>query len=147
MTERRTGGTGVTKRLSLIAKQSSKPSGLLGRLIGNIMAMETSLENSATLDLLELRQGDRVLEIGFGHGKTIKRAASRYSGGLIAGVDQSELMVHMASRRNRDLIKVGRVELKLGDATTLPFADESFDKAFSVHTIYFWANPSQSLER
>lgn len=140
------GGIGVAKRPTLIAKQSSNPSGVLGRLISNIMAMETSRENGITLDRLELRQGNRLLEVGFGHGKTIKRAASLYSGGFIAGVDVSDLMVHMASRRNRSLTKTGRVELKRGDASALPFADGSFDKAYAVHTVYFWPKPHEQFK-
>jgi SAM-dependent methyltransferase len=31
-----------------------------------------------------------------------------------------------------------RVELKQGRAEELPFADASFDKLISVHTLYFW---------
>ena len=37
------------------------------------------------------------------------------------------------------------VELKVGDATTLPYDESSFDKVFCVNVIYFWKNPEQQL--
>jgi ubiquinone/menaquinone biosynthesis C-methylase UbiE len=111
------------------------------------MAWETSPENDAALDLLEIRPGDRVLEleVGFGHGRSITCAARRTRGGLVAGVDLSPSMVAMAKHRNRVLVDQGLVDLREGDGLPLPFADASFDRALSVHTIYFWLAPLEHL--
>jgi ubiquinone/menaquinone biosynthesis C-methylase UbiE len=122
------------RRPDLIARQSACPSGLLGRLISSIMSVETDMENSVALDLLDLKPTDYVVEVGFGHGKTIQRAAAT-----------SDLMVRVASRRNRHFIRAGRVELKLADAATIPYPSHHFDKAYSVHTIYFWPNPKDQI--
>jgi ubiquinone/menaquinone biosynthesis C-methylase UbiE len=37
------------------------------------------------------------------------------------------------------------VRLREGDSAHLPYADGAFDKALSVHTLYFWAEPLDHL--
>ena len=74
------------RRPEFIARQSACPSGFFGHVLARVMAVETAPENDITLDLLELVPKDAVLEIGFGHGHTIARAAERANQGLVAGV-------------------------------------------------------------
>jgi arsenite methyltransferase len=74
------------------------------------------------------------------------KSASVASQGWVAGVDFSKTMVSAASQRCADAIRAGRVDLRLGDATHLPFADATFDKAFSIHSIYFWGEPVTALK-
>src|SRR5262249_3069646 len=99
------------RRSAFIAKQSACPSGVFGRLLARGMATETARDNDITLALLELAPADHALEIGFGHGRTIARAARRVSRGFIAGIDVSSDMVRSASWVNRRLIRAGRAEL------------------------------------
>jgi len=66
--------------------------------------------------------------------------------GRIAGVDYSRAMVAAASRRNRRAIRDGRVELQYGEAAHLPFVDAAFDKAYGIHTIYFWPDAPAGLK-
>jgi ubiquinone/menaquinone biosynthesis C-methylase UbiE len=133
------------RRPEFIARQSRCPTGPLGRLIGYIMSSETATANEQALTVLDLQPSDRVLEVGFGHGRTIERAATALTTGFIAGIDLSEEMVRMAERRCRRLIRHGKVALEVGDSDHLPFPDQSFDKALSVHTVYFWADPEAHL--
>ncbi len=129
------------RRPELVARLGRRPEGWLGRMLARLMARETRTENEAALDLLEIRPGDRVLEIGFGHGRSIASAARRAQGGLVAGVDFSPDMVAMAQRRNQSLIDRGLVDLRHADSGRLPFQNGMFDRAFSVHTVYFWTDP------
>jgi ubiquinone/menaquinone biosynthesis C-methylase UbiE len=133
------------RRPEFVARQSACPSGLLGRLVGRVMARETAAVNEAAVELLELRPTDHVLEVGFGHGATIARVAAAVSGGLVAGVDPSEEMCWMAARRNRSAIQAGQVELRRATAEALPYPDAAFDKVLAVHTVYFWANLAPPL--
>lgn len=133
------------RRPEFIARQSGCPSGLLGRLIGSIMATETAAANDAVVAALALQPTDRVLEIGFGHGRTLDRVGHQLTAGFAAGVDLSETMVRMAARRCRDLISAGRVTLHQGDSTRLPFSAGHFNKAYAVHTLYFWSQPEEHL--
>jgi len=133
------------RRPEFIARQSGCPSGLLGRLIGSIMATETVGANDAVVAALALQPTDHVLEIGFGHGRTLDRVARQLTAGFVSGVDLSEAMVRMTARRCRDLVAAGRVTLHQCDSSRLPFPVAHFNKVYSVHTIYFWSRPEDHL--
>ena len=113
--------------------------------MGRIMETETAPENDATLERLVLQPGDRVLEVGFGPGRAIERVAVVVTSGTVVGVEISEEMLRMATRRCERFIREGRVDLRLGSIERLPFESASFDKAYSVHTLYFWARPAEVL--
>jgi ubiquinone/menaquinone biosynthesis C-methylase UbiE len=95
--------------------------------------------------LLDPQPTDQILEIGFGPGIAIQALARRVPRGLVAGVDFSHTMVATARRRNAAAVKAGRVRLHYATADHLPFADHAFDKAFGIHTIYFWPQPQAAL--
>jgi SAM-dependent methyltransferase len=133
------------RRPEFIARQSRCPTGLLGRLIGRVMERETAEVNDAALTLLDLEAHDRVLEVGFGHGRTIERAAAVLEHGVAAGIDCSAEMTRMAVRRCQRLIDTGRVRLARADGRHLPYRDQCFGKAYSIHTIYFWTDPERHL--
>jgi ubiquinone/menaquinone biosynthesis C-methylase UbiE len=132
------------RRPEVIARQSARPTGLLGRLIGFIMSHETVAVNEAAVAMLELTSGDRVLEVGFGHGRTIERMATAPVES-VDGVDTSDEMLRMATRRCQASIAAGRVNLMQGDSERLAFPSESFTKALAVHTLYFWSAPLTHL--
>lgn len=133
------------RRPEFIARQSAHPRGLIGRLVIAIMARETAAENDRALELMRLGPGDHVLEIGFGHGRTLERAAALIPSGLIAGVDVSSAAVAAASRKLAALIREGRIEVRQADCRQLPYADATFDAALAVHTLYFWDDPEADL--
>ena len=132
------------RRPEVIARQSARPTGLLGRLIGFIMSHETVAVNEAAVAILELTSSDRVLEVGFGHGRTIERMAAAPVE-FVAGVDTSDEMLRMATGRCRASIDAGRVDLVKGDSERLVFPSESFTKVLAVHTLYFWSAPLTHL--
>lgn len=119
-----------------IAKQSGHPRGWFGHIIAHLMARETAKVNRLALEHLEVQEGDAVLEVGFGHGKTVREIARRVPTATISGVDPSDVMVRVARRKCRAY--AGRLNLQGGMAESLPFDDGVFDKAFTVHTTYFW---------
>ncbi len=126
--------------LHTLALQFRRPSGLLGKLAGLLFRINRE-GNEWTIGLLEILPTDHVLEIGFGPGLAIQRAAALAMRGRVAGVDFSETMLTQARNRNAAAIAAGRVELKLGDAAALPYPDDSFDKVFAANVIYFWRDP------
>jgi ubiquinone/menaquinone biosynthesis C-methylase UbiE len=128
-----------------IASQSSHPRGFLGSIIATVMSVETARENRAALSELQVKRTDHVLEIGFGHGRTLAMLASAASEGLVAGIDASADMLAMASRRNRRQISSGKMTLRPGTAEELPFEKASFDKVLAVHSLYFWPDPRRAL--
>jgi len=133
------------RRPSFIARQAGFPAGLLGRLLLGVMARETARFNADILDVLGPRDGEHVLELGYGHGRTLVDAAARVPGARFSGIDVAPAAAKAAARRCRDLIAAGRLDLQTGDGVSLPWQADSFDAAFSVHTIYFWPEPAQQL--
>ncbi len=124
-------------------KQYECPKGVMGRIAGEVMVHQHRPETVWTLQLLDIQPTDDVLEAGFGAGQGIKLAAARVTSGHIRGIDLSEEMVRVATKRNASAIKAGRVTLSQGSITALPFEDQSFDKIMTIHTMYFWPEPHE----
>lgn len=133
------------RRPEFIARQSGQPSGILGKVIGWIMERETAAQNDAAVAALAINPGDRILEIGFGHGRTLARLIAAAPSGCVAGLDHSSEMFETARRRCAPLLRSGRLELHLGSSQAMPYPDAHFDKVLAVHTIYFWHNPTEHL--
>jgi ubiquinone/menaquinone biosynthesis C-methylase UbiE len=128
----------MTKSL-LIARQSSHPTGLFGRVVANVMARDTAAVNDWVLGALEPKPGDSILELGCGHGRSLSRlAAATAPHGSVVGIDPSEVMRRTARRRNRREIAAGRVAVESGDSDCVPYPADRFDKWVSVHSVYFW---------
>jgi SAM-dependent methyltransferase len=122
------------------------PRGLLGRLGGRLMALEHAKINPFVVEQLALRPDDRILEVGCGSGAASAAiAASRATGGLVAAVDISPVMVAQTRRRLRKAIAAGRAEVVQAPAERLPFEDESFNGAFAIFTLHHWSDPKQGL--
>jgi len=88
---------------------------------------------AAYLGLLDVAEGDRVLDVGCGSGVVTREIARRVGpSGCAVGVDPSPALLAIA----RDLADVeglgNRVELHEGSALALPFADGAFDVAIAV---------------
>lgn len=134
---------GIKKTL---ARNLRQPKGFLGKLVGILMNKGNDYMNRFTLRLVNAQRGDHVLEIGFGNGKYIKEIATEIQEGFVAGVDFSETMVKVARKRNKAFIEKGMVDIKLGEVNKIAFDTNSFDKVFTVNTIYFWPSPEAGLE-
>lgn len=126
-------------------QQFSGPHGPLGHLAGFLMSRMNEPLNRWVVDLLEVQPSDRILEIGFGPGLAVQRCAERATAGRVAGIDRSAVMLTQASRRNRDAIAAGRVDLRLGSAESLPFPAASFTKACAVNSLQFWPSARDGI--
>ena len=121
-----------------IARQGRRPAGVLGFIVAWVMARETAKDNGTAISLLRVQPGDRVLDVGTGHGASLSRLAELAAEGSVVGVDYSNVMIGVATRRNRRPIRNGRVEVIASATDRMPFADASFDKVMAMHTLYFW---------
>jgi ubiquinone/menaquinone biosynthesis C-methylase UbiE len=126
-------------------RQYRSPGGLMGLLAGARMVRQHKPETTWTIDLLEIQPADTVLEVGFGAGEGIKLAAEKATDGHVIGIDLSPLMVQVASRRNAQAVKAGRVVLSQGNITSLPVEDHYFDKIMTIHTLYFWSDAARTV--
>lgn len=96
----------------------------------------------AGLDRLAVALGDRVLEIGYGTGHCLVRLAEGVGpSGKVFGIDLSEGMRAQARERLEKTNLRDRVELSCGDATHLPYADNSLDTVFMSFTLELFDTP------
>lgn len=76
-----------------------------------------------SLELLEIKKSDKILEIGFGTGITLKEFVKIVDGkGKVYGIDLTPEMVEKARKRIG-----GKADLREGSATKLPYKDNMFE--------------------
>ena len=89
----------------------------------------------ATLELAERMKLDshaRVLDIGSGLGGPARTVAERY-GCHVTGVDLTQEFCDAAEVLSGWVGLGDRVDFRQGDATNLPFSDDEFDAAMTIH--------------
>lgn len=87
---------------------------------------------------------ERVLDLGCGTGAGTLFLAREFPSASIRGLDLSESMVGKAQSKI-GLDPEGRVSFRVGDASALPFTDESFDLVTQVNMPVFFREISRVL--
>lgn len=129
-----------------ISAQLAHPSGELGIMIAQSMNQGNALLCELMYSKLEVKDGDHVLEIGFGNGKFFPRLVEAAGSGSVTGIDYSPTMVEEAIKLNTELVENGKLELKLASLQAIPYPDNYFDKICTANTLYFWPNPVQDIQ-
>ena len=94
------------------------------------------------LELLVIKEGETVLEIGFGTGYCLGRIAESVGEtGKAYGIDISSGMLEVTSRRLEKAKLMDRTELYCGDAASLPYDDNMFDTVFMSFTLELFDTP------
>ncbi|XGI82802.1 methyltransferase domain-containing protein [Halorutilales archaeon Cl-col2-1] len=91
------------------------------------------------LSLLDIDEGDRVLDVGCGTGFTTSGLVRRTSN--IDALDQSEHQMEKAFEKK----SLEDVRFARGDAHRLPYKDETFDYVVSAGSIEYWPDPEKAL--
>jgi ubiquinone/menaquinone biosynthesis C-methylase UbiE len=131
--------------LKHIAAQLRKPEGEAGKQTGERMNVGNEAMNLATIAQLHIAPDDNLLEIGMGNGYFVPQIVGVNDTVKYTGIDYSETMVEEACMLNKQQIADGQVQFVLGKVEGMPFEDNTFTKAFTVNTLYFWENPAQVL--
>lgn len=83
-------------------------------------------------DLVQPGAGDHLLDVGSGLGGPARYFAARF-GCRVTGIDLTPEFCDVARHLTRLLGQQARVDFQVGDALALPFADGSFDGAYSMN--------------
>jgi ubiquinone/menaquinone biosynthesis C-methylase UbiE len=123
---------------SRLLNQVRNPTGWLGRWNLRAMNRRHSKLTDWGLEHVSIDSDVTILDIGCGGGGTIHNLAAIATKGKVYGVDYSETSVAASQKTNQDWIKTGRVEIRHGSASHLPFPDQMFDLATAVETHFYW---------
>ena len=93
------------------------------------------------LDWLSLPDGLRWLDVGCGTGAFTELVLDRCAPSEISAIDPSEDQVAYAKSRTA----AGRVDFRIGDAQSLPFADDEFDVATMALAINFIPDSAKAV--
>lgn len=95
------------------------------------------------LDLLDVRPGQTVLDVGCGPGTDLPALAERVGdSGTVLGVDRDPAMLAQARERTSDL---HQVEIREGDVHALPVEASTVDRAKIDRVLMHVAEPADAL--
>ena len=99
-----------------------------------------------TLALMNLKPGDRVLDLGCGAGWAsrlmAKAVANGNMPGQVIGLDVADEMIRRARAGSTELDNVMFV---VGSAQQIPWEENFFDKVLSVESFYYYADQERAL--
>jgi SAM-dependent methyltransferase len=84
---------------------------------------------------------DRILDVGCGTGSLAFEAARIAASGSVTGIDLTPGFIEFVRARNND----PRVRFEIADARELPFADNSFDRAFCLLVLHFLPDAARAV--
>ncbi|MCT3728448.1 class I SAM-dependent methyltransferase [Elizabethkingia anophelis] len=133
-----------TEDLKLLAKNLANPQGEKGIEIAEMMDATNISMTMESVAALELDDSNRILEIGHGNAGHLEQLLKLADDLNYTGLDISETMRDHAQRKN---IKFeNQSQFFVYDGQNIPFGEQSFDKIFTVNTLYFWKEPNAFLE-
>lgn len=133
------------EELQAIASQLKHPSGEKGIEMANMMN-ETNINMTRhSIQNLNISKENKILELGHGNAGHVEFLFEQVENLKYYGLEMSELMFQEARQINRNFVSQKQAFFSLYDGDKIPFEDESFDKIFTVNTIYFWQKPEELL--
>lgn len=99
------------------------------------------------VEAMKLRPGDRVLEIGCGHGVAATLVCGQLNGGSYLAVDRSQKMIDAAAKRNAAFVEAGLASFVLGSLETVELGAQRFDKIFAMRVRLFKDDPARARAR
>lgn len=121
-----------------------KPKGKFGKMIVSAMNKGNAPLALWAFEVCPLKDGESVLDVGCGGGGNLVRILERCPKSRADGIDYSEESVACSRKATKKY--ADRCSILYGDAMRLPYRDETYDRALSCESIYFWPDPVQGLK-
>ena len=124
--------------------QPGLPRGFVGWIVARIMPLAHSPIYKRVSKALNLQPKDSLVEVACGGGHFLKNYASHVRG--VVGLDLSDVQVKMAKWKLRSRIAAGTAEIVQGDASQLPWEDNSFSVGTTMGSFIGFPEPLKSLK-
>jgi ubiquinone/menaquinone biosynthesis C-methylase UbiE len=86
------------------------------------------------VEALDVQPGDRVLELGCGHGVAASLVCEKLTGGgHLTAIDRSQKMIDAATTRNADHVAAGQATFLCTTFEDALLEGQQFDKVFGIH--------------
>lgn len=95
------------------------------------------------IELMNLPEDARVLDVGCGSGWATRLMAQKASKGRVVGIDISDEMVTLSAETSTAF---PNLEVRVASAEKLPFAGGEFTHAFSMESLYYYADMPGALK-
>jgi arsenite methyltransferase len=95
------------------------------------------------IELMEIPLSARVLDVGCGSGWATRLMAGKAQSGRVVGIDIADEMVALARDTSAEF---SNVEFRFCSAEKLPFKDGEFSHAFSMESLYYYADVLVALK-
>jgi len=133
------------EELQAIASQLKHPTGEKGIEMANMMNETNINMTKHSIQNLNISAANKILELGHGNAGHVEFLFEQAENLKYYGLEMSELMFQQARQTNRNFVSQKQAFFSLYDGNKIPFEDETFDKIFTVNTIYFWQKPEELL--
>jgi len=124
--------------LQSLIEQAKKPNGWIGSWMLRIMNIAHSGMNRWFIRQGAINDGDRVLDIGCGGGKTLQILSKLNPSGIIYGIDISAQAIKESIKMNGAHVADGSIIVREASVSHIPYEDQIFDAITAFQTHYFW---------
>lgn len=128
------------------ATQLRHPQGEEGIHIGPRLQQTNADMLQRSLQLLQFKPHDRILELGPGNGTHVPALLSSVEGLSYTGIDISETVIRQARSYCGPWVNINKAHFVQGNGVTIPYPDNYFNRILAVNVVYFWGNPLQNLK-
>jgi ubiquinone/menaquinone biosynthesis C-methylase UbiE len=94
------------------------------------------------INLMNIPAYAQVLDVGCGSGWATRLMAEKAPSGRIVGIDIADEMITLARQTSASF---ANVEFQVASAEKLPFSDGEFSHAFSMESLYYYADMLKAL--
>lgn len=94
------------------------------------------------IELMGIAESAHVLDVGCGSGWATRLMAEKAREGRVVGIDISDEMIRLARETSASC---SNVDFRIASAEKLPFQDAEFTHAFSMESLYYYADMLSAL--
>ena len=94
------------------------------------------------IERMGIKDEDIILDLGCGNGWASRLMAKRASNGEVTGIDISDDMIRIAEKASAGFTNIRYI---VSGAEKTPFDAATFDRAFSMESIYYYPEPAAAI--